>query len=133
MRAEMVIKTLLLGDAGVMALVGGRVSPSRMPQNTPMPAIVYEFISETELSPIDAQAGFQIMRSRVQVTAMGKNYADVKNVIEAVRMSCLYKSGVIAGVKVLAITRDLMGPDLRDDDLTLYIQSIDFLVTHYEQ
>ena len=133
MRAEMVIKTLLLGDAGVMALVGGRVSPSRMPQNTPMPAIVYEFISGTELSPIDAQAGFQIMRSRVQVTAMGKNYADVKNVIEAVRMSCLYKSGVIAGVKVLAITRDLMGPDLRDDDLTLYIQSIDFLVTHYEQ
>ncbi len=133
MRAEKVIYTLLGADVGVIALVGAKVYPSRIPQNTVMPAIVYEAISGHEITPIDAQAGYQLMRTRIQVTAMGKNYADVKNVIEAARVACLYKSGTIGGVKVLSITRDGMGPDLRDDALALYIQSIDFMVTHYEQ
>lgn len=137
MRAEKVIYALLTGDAGVQALLGGalpvtRIYASRIPQNTVMPVLVYQSISGNEMTPIDASAGFQLMRSRVQVTAMGKNYADVKNVIEAARLACIYKSGVIAGVTVQAVVRDSMGPDLRDDDLNLYIQSIDFIVTHYE-
>ena len=132
MRAEKVIFSLIDNDAGVAALVSGRIYPSRLPQNTSMPALVYQVVSGTELTPIDAQAGYQVMRTRVQVTAMGKNYADVKNVLEAVRIACLYKSGMIASVKVISITRDSVGPDLRDDDLAFYIQSIDFMVMHYE-
>jgi len=132
MRAEKVIYSLLTADSGVAASVGARIYPSRMPQNTAMPALVFQMISGTELVPIDAQAGYQIMRSRVQVTAMGKNYADVKNALEAVRIACLYKSGTINGVKVISITRDSVGPDLRDDELAYYIQSIDYMVMHYE-
>ena len=133
MRAEKVIYTLLSADAGVTALVAARIYPSRLPQNTTMPAIAYEVISAMELTPIDAQAGYQIVRTRVQVTCMAKNYAEVKNTVEAVRIACLYKSGTIGGVKVLSILRDGVGPDLRDDDLALYLQSIDFVVAHYEQ
>lgn len=132
MRAEKVIYSLIENDAGVTALVAGRVYPSRMPQNTTMPAVVYQVVSANELTPIDAQAGFQVVRTRVQITAMAKNYVDVKNTLEAVRIACLYKSGTIAGVKVISITRDSVGPDLRDDELAFYIQSIDFIVMHYE-
>lgn len=136
MRAEKVIYTLLTGDAGVLALVGAspntRIYPSRLPQNTLMPAIAYQLVSGMEMTPIDAQAGRQLVRSRVQVTAMGKNYSDVKTLVEAARIACLYKSGVIGGVTVLAILRDSVGPDTHDDDLNLYLQSIDFMVTHYE-
>lgn len=132
MRAEKVINSLISADAGVQAVVGTRIYPSRLPQNTTMPAIAYQVVSGTELTPIDAQAGYQIMRTRVQITAMGKNYVDVKNALEAVRLACLYKSGTIAGVKVISITRDIVGPDTRDDDLSIYIQSIDFVVMHYE-
>ena len=132
MRAEHVIYTLITGAAPVTALIGSRIYPSRLPQNTAMPAIAYQLISGVELDPIDAQAGYQIMRSRVQVTAMGKNYSDVKNILEAVRIACNYKSGLIGGYQVLSITRDSIGPDLRDDDLSIYIQSIDFMVMHYE-
>lgn len=132
MRAEKVIFTLLSADSGVTAQVAARIYPSRLPQNTVMPAIAYEVVDAQELTPIDAQAGYQVVRTRMQVTCMGKNYADVKNTVEAVRLACLYKSGVIAGVRVLSITRDSVGADLRDDDLALYLQSIDFMVTHYE-
>jgi hypothetical protein len=132
MRAEKVINSLLGADSGVGAVVGSRIYPSRLPQNTTMPAMAYEVISGTELTPIDAQAGYQVMRTRMRITAMGKNYIDVKNAIEAVRVACLYKSGTIAGVKVISITRDNVGPDLRDDELSIYLQSIDFIVMHYE-
>jgi hypothetical protein len=137
MRAESVIYTLLTGSTSLQALLGGalpamRVYASRLPQNTVMPAVAYQLVSGTEMTPIDAAAGRQLMRSRVQVTAMGKKYSDVKNVIEAVRIACLYQSGVIAGVTVLAVLRDSVGPDLRDDDLNLYLQSIDWIVMHYE-
>lgn len=132
MRAEAVINSLLLAATGVATVVGARIYPSRLPQNTTLPAIAYQVVSGTEITPIDAQAGYQLMRTRVQVTAMAKNYAEVKSAIEAVRLACLYKSGTIAGVKVLSITRDSVGPDLRDDELSIYIQSMDFIVLHYE-
>ena len=132
MRAEKVIYTLLSGDAGVATQVAARIYPSRLPQNTVMPALVYDFISGQEHPVIDASAGRQVLRSRVQVTAMGKNYADVKTLMEAVRVACLYKRGTIGGVTVISITRNGIGPDLRDDQLALYLQSTDYMVTHYE-
>ena len=138
MRAEKVIYALLTGNAGVTALVGGalpsaRIYAGRLPQNTTMPAIAYETISGTELTPINAfAAGYQVMRTRMQVTVLAKLYSDVKAVLEAVRLACLYKSGVIAGVTVLSVTRDSVGADLRDDQTGLYMQSIDFMVMHYE-
>lgn len=142
MRAEAVIHALLAADATVLTLLGSnpiRLYPSRLPQNTTMPAAAYQAISGTELTPIDAQAGRQVVRTRVQFNAMAKTYAEVKALIEAARLACLYKSGFIATgvaaigtVQVLSILRDNVGPDQRDDDLGLYMQSIDFMVMHYE-
>lgn len=132
MRAEKVINALLTADAGVTALVSNRVYPVSLPQNTVMPALIYEVVSAVEMLPIDALAGQQLVDTRVQVTALGKNYSDVKALLEAARVALLFKSGSIAGVRVLGITRDMVGPDGRDYDLGLYSQSIDFKVRHYE-
>ena len=132
MRAEKVIFTLLTQDAGLTALVAGRIYPSRVPQNTVMPAIAYEVVSGIEITPISASAGYQVVNTRVQVTCMAQKYSDVKDVIEAARLACIYKSGTIGGVKVLSVLRDSVGPDSRADDLALFMQSIDFMVSHYE-
>jgi hypothetical protein len=35
-------------------------------------------------------------------------------------------------VRVVGITRDLIGPDTRDDDLGLYIQHVDYMLIHDE-
>lgn len=132
MRAEKVIYTLLTGDAGVAALVGARIYPGRLPQNTAMPALSYELVSSVDIPPITALAGGVLLRSRVQVTVLAKTYSDTKDVLEAARKALLFKSGLIAGVRVIGITRDLIGPDQRDDDLGLYLQGVDYMVTHDE-
>lgn len=132
MRAEKVTYTLLSNDSGVAALIAGRIYPGRLPQNTAMPALSYELVSGVDVSPINAQAGGVLLRSRVQVTGFAKNYSELKALLEAVRKALLFQSGLIAGVRVIGITRELIGPDLREDDLGLYLQSVDYLITHDE-
>jgi ABC-type branched-subunit amino acid transport system substrate-binding protein len=41
MSAEDTIYAALSGDAGVLALTAGRISPDKAPQDEPLPAIVY--------------------------------------------------------------------------------------------
>lgn len=132
MRAESVIYTLLTGNAGVTALVGAKIYPGRLPQNTVMPAISYELVSGHEILPINAQAGGVLLRSRVQVTVLAKSYAETKAVHEAARKALLFQRGLIGAVRVISITRDLIGADERDDELGLYIQSVDYLLIHDE-
>lgn len=132
MRAEKVMYSLLTGDAGVAALVANRVYPGKLPQNTVMPAISYEMVSAYDAVPVTANGNGTLVYSRVQVTALAKSYADCKAVLEAARKAVLFKSGLILGVRVMSITRAGIGPDQRDDDLNLYLQSVDYTVLHDE-
>lgn len=133
MRAEKVISYLLNNATAVTTLLGaGKVYPLRLPQGSAMPALAYELVSSNEVLPITALAGGVLLRSRVQVTAFGKNYADVKSVHEAVRKALLYQSGLFQGVRVNSITRDSIGADSMDWDLNLYMQSVDYLLVHDE-
>lgn len=132
MRAEKVVYTLLTGSAAVTALVGLKIYPGLIPQNTSMPAVSYELVSGVDIAPINAQAGGVILRSRVQVSVLARSYAQVKTIQEAIRGALLFKSGLIADVRVVAITRDLIGSDERDDESGLYMQGVDFLLVHDE-
>lgn len=132
MRAEKVVYTLLTGSAAVTGLVGTKIYPGRIPQNTTMPAVSYELVSGVDIAPINAQAGGVLLRSRVQVNVLARTYAEVKTIQEAIRGALLFKSGLIAGVRVIGIMRDLIGPDERDDELGLYLQGIDYLLIHDE-
>ena len=132
MRAEQVVYTLLTGNAAVAALVGTKIYPGLIPQNTAMPAVTYELVSGVEILPINAQAGGVILRSRVQVSVLARTYTEVKNIQEAIRGALLFKSGLTAGVQVIAITRELIGSDERDDESGLYMQGVDYLLIHDE-
>jgi hypothetical protein len=141
MRAELVIQRLISNAAGVTALIGTspvRLYPGRIPQNTASPMVAYELVSGTEILPITANAGGTLIKSRVQVTVLAKNFSDVKAVHEQIRKAVLFQSGSFVfttpavTVRVNGITRDLIGPDTRDDDLGLYIQHVDYQVIHDE-
>lgn len=132
MRAEKVVYDLLTGSEAFTALVGLKIYPGLIPQNTTMPAVSYELISSVDIPPINAQAGGVILRSRVQVSVLARTYAEVKTIQEAIRRALLFKSGLIAGVQVNAITRELIGSDERDDESGLYMQGVDFLLIHEE-
>lgn len=140
MRAELVITSLITGDAGCIAIVAARVYPGRLPQNIEMPAVSVELVSGVDILPITANAGGVLIKSRVQVTVMAKTYTELKALHEAIRKALLFKSGLftfaapnpVVTVRVIGIIRDLIGPDSRDDDLGLYEQPIDYQVIHDE-
>jgi len=130
MRAEKVIKTLLGNAAGVTALVAQRVYPGVVPQGTALPAISYEHVSTVPLPTLTI--GTNLVRTRIEVTAVAKTYAAQKSLLEEIRKALDYQRGTVAGVEVVSIMRDSSGPDLRDDDSGLFWQSTDFMVVHRE-
>jgi hypothetical protein len=101
-------------------------------QGADLPAISIMHISTVPFAAMDAQAEFNLVTSRVQVTAMAKDYPTVKTLLGAVRMACNYRRGLLAGVQVVSVVRDTVGPDLADDDATIHFQSMDFKVTFHE-
>ena len=133
MRAEKAINALLNAAAGLTALVGTRIyGGGQLPQGTVLPACVVEHVSSNELTTIDANAAFGLMKARIQCTVLAKDYPTQKAVLEQVRIACNYQRGVIAGVRVITVLRDTVGPDMRDDAMQVYTQSIDFQVTYQE-
>ena len=73
------------------------------------------------------------MQSRVQITALARSYAECKDILEAARAAMLYEHGTINGVYVASIVRDIVGPDQFDPEINAHMQSLDVIVTHFEQ
>ena len=129
MSAEKVINALLNADAAVGALVAGRIYPGTVPLNAAMPVLAFNHISTVNKTMISMAERDVLMVSRIQVTAMAKSYPAVKALLAAVSKACDQKRGTIAGILVSSVINDATGPDMRDDDATLYMQSADFKVT----
>lgn len=138
MRAEQAVRSLLVGSAALTALVSTRIYPKVLPQDASLPAVTYEHVSSIEPGQIDA-SGQALVQSRIQVTALATDaggasgYALCKSILEAARAALLYQHGTIAGVYVASIIRDITGPDQFDPEINAHMQSLDVIVTHFEQ
>lgn len=132
MSAEKIIRTLLTASASVTALVSDRIYPGEIPQGVALPAVGLSHISTTEVPTIDAAAANVLVQSRIECVALAKDYATVKSIISSIRSACNYAHGTIGGFAVVSVRRDLVGADARDSDLTIFAQTIDFIVTWHE-
>ena len=130
MSAEKVIHTLLLASAPVAAVVGTNIYPGEMPQNTVPPALgISHLATPPELATMDAASATRLVQSRIEVTVLCKDYVTQKSLLDLVRKACNYAHGSIGGISVGSVLVDTIGPDLRDSDLGVLSQTIDFLVT----
>nr|WP_308937376.1 hypothetical protein [Duganella sp. CY15W] len=124
---------MLVADAAVTALVpAAKVVLGTIKQGTVLPAISVKHISTMPMAAIDAQADFSLVSSRVQVTVETKDRVTLDAVLEVVRKCCNYQRGIIAGLTVVSVVRDLLGPAPDDNDAGIYDQTIDFRITYYE-
>ena len=131
---------LIKASTAVTTVVANRIYLARMTENAPYPAIVLEMVSGNFVTPINAQAGMQLLQSRIQVTALSKTAIEAKQILDLVRIACEFKSGLIActiggvayNVQVQSVLRDSIGPDIKNDDLTVCLQSHDYMVSHFE-
>lgn len=132
MSAEKVINALLHADAALVALVGTNIFPGVIPQGTVLPAVGYNHISTVERTTAAMNETTTLCTSRIEVAVQAKTYPSQKDVLKAVRKACKNKSGIIAGVTVHSVRVDTRGPDMRDDDLKIYMQTQDFMVAYTE-
>lgn len=142
MRAEAVMFALIRASTAVTAIIGTGTGLylTRITENNPYPAVVLEMVDGHLVQPINATAGMQLLQSRIQVTALAKTAIQAKQILDLIRIACEFKSGLIActisgvayNVQVQAVYRDSIGPDIKNDDLSVSMQSHDYMVMHYE-
>ena len=132
MKAEQVVLNLLTAAAGVTGLVSTRIYGLMLPQKPVYPALVYMAVSSVDVPPITANAGGNIARTRIQVSAFAVDYPGVKALLEQVRVALSYKNGTIATFSVVSVLPDVEGPDLWEENFLVPYQSRDFIVTHYQ-
>lgn len=70
------VRTVLMGDAAVVALIGTRLYPNKLPQGAAMPAAVYNVISSVPENSFTGQVATTLKSSRVQIDCYAR--ADAK-------------------------------------------------------
>jgi hypothetical protein len=130
MSAEAVADALL-NAAGVLALLAQPPALIRLPQSASYPAVIYD-VTGTPVSPINAAAGGQLMHARIQVTALARDVTSVISVHAAVRAALEFQSGLIAGVRVVSVLRDLVGPGDEDQDAKVFMRPVDYAMLFYD-
>jgi hypothetical protein len=129
MQAEKIIYSLLSTNANLLAQVPlQRIFAGLIPLTAELPAIAYNHVSTVEDTAVELST--LILRSRIQVTVATKNYPQVKNIIDLVNQACNHKKGLIAGTEVCSVVRDYAGSDYRDDELSVFYQTIDFKLVY---
>jgi len=127
------IRALLLADAAVLARVQvDSIAAGDVEADASLPAIGVTEVGLVPIGAIDAQSAYSLVTSRVQVTVAAKEYPEVQAVLGLVRRACNFQRGKIAGVDVVSVLRDTVGPDL-EDAAGNPVKSIDFKVTYHEQ
>ena len=128
MKAEQAIYALLNGSASLAALVAARIYLDTRPEADPLPAVVFELISDRQDNARQGEP--EKATARIQVNCLGQMAEDAVNVREAVKAACHNQSGTFAGVTVLACLQEGSGADSYDELVNIYVKPMDFTI-HY--
>lgn len=134
MSAEKAIFAMLKAHSPLVAVVpSSRIFPSVIPLNTTLPAIAYALISEVDETSVGLTTLKRRARIQVTIAVSGTNataYGTAKSIRALVEAACNNKRGTFNGVKVDSSIKDVVGPDLRDDEAAITYQSVDFRIAY---
>lgn len=126
-----VMCALLLDHAPLTDLVANHVVVGTVSMQE-IPAVAIREIGRVEVDTVSRGAAATLVTARIQVTVYAKSYRDQKAILAAVKLGRGVFTGQIAGVSVLSVLRDTVGPDMSDEDASIFEQSRDFKVTYIE-
>jgi len=95
---EKAITSRLDGYAGLSALISTRIYPLKLPQDSTMPAVVYQIVSKTRESAMGSDPG--LATARVRISSFADSYSSAKDVGEQVRAALQRWSGTEATVVI---------------------------------
>lgn len=126
---EQALYNYLSTASGVVAVVGTGVYPMRLPQDAPLPALVYHQVSGPRVRTFGGDQGGT---PRFQVTGIGKTYLDAKSAANAARAALEGYAGTmggVGGVDVKAI-QQVNQADAFEPQTQLYHSAVDFIITY---
>lgn len=127
-----IIRALLIAYAPLTAIIAvERIAGGMLRQGVSLPAIAITSLSNIEQRKI-ADTGTVLMTSRTQVMVHAKSYAEQKALIRLVGLAITGERRTVVGVLVDHIARDIIGPDMSDDDAGIFEQSRDFRVFYHQ-
>jgi hypothetical protein len=126
------IKHLLHSDAALVAVVpAAKIKSGLITQGTTLPAISVSHVSTIRRHAV-ASTSSEFCTSRVQITVMAKSYPEQKSILALIRAALPRTRGSVNGVIVDSLLKDIDGPDFREDDAEIYMQSLDYIITYSE-
>jgi len=132
MNAELIIANMLNSPA-VTNLVGNRRALGQLPQNTDMPALVYNIIDGVPEPNVAYQLGSQRAFSRIQINPLALTIPDVKSIHAAVRSVLDFAhQQTVAGKLVISCRFDTIREMTRDIDSGIWTQPADYILRYYE-
>lgn len=131
MNGVFVMRALLLGHAPLTSIVGTKVIPGAVPIKL-VPAVGIKEISRVEQATVANDGPATLVTARIQVTSYASGYLEQKAMVLASKLGAGVHTGLIAGVEVRSVLRDIVGPDMGNDADETFEQSRDFKVTYIE-
>lgn len=132
MNGAAIVRALLLQHAPLVAeLPAERIMAGVLPQGIVLPAIGITEISSVDRN-VPSRGATRHVTDRVQVTVLASSYPAQKDLIRLVRAACADRLGDLAGATAVTVHTDGRGPDFRDADTGICMQSQDFRVGYTE-
>lgn len=128
-----IVRELLANNSHVVSITSAaRVVAGILPQGAYLPALSVHQVGETEEPTLARNMPNKMIRERVQVTALAKDWAVMKRLLKAADLGPGVKTGFVKGFKVCSILPEGVGPEIPPGDSEIYEQSRDFVVTFLE-
>jgi hypothetical protein len=132
MNAELIIANML-NKTAVTNLVGNRRALGQLPQNTAMPALVYNIIDGVPEPNVAYQVGAQKAFARIQINPLALTIPEVKSIHAAVRSVLDFThQQTVVGKLVISCRFDTIREMTRDIDSGIWTQPADYILRYYE-
>lgn len=125
---EAAIKAMLGASISLASLVGARIYLDTRPEADPLPAAVFEVITNRQDNTATSEP--EKWTARFQVNCMGNTAKNAVDVRKAVLQACHRTSGSISGISVIACIHEGSNGSSYDALVDIYTKPIDFIV-HY--
>lgn len=108
------LRSILAADAGVAAIVAGRIRWNRMAEGDGLPGLRLSLVADPRAYDLDGKLGQQV--SRVQVDALASSPEDVQALAEAVEAALAEVRQVTVGAVVLHWVKADVAADFPAED-----------------
>lgn len=131
------LAAFLVANAGVNALISGRVYPNKLPQDVTLPAITYQRIDSPRIHAHDSSGATGTARPRMQIDCWAggsEPYKSAKAISDAVRAALDGYRGTFGTVNPVTVQSALIQNERWNDqaDAGVGRMTCDYIIWHLE-